>query len=81
MFDIIYWIIVGCLAGWMAAWFRNRRDFSTLGSIVLGVIGAAVGGFIFRLVGLADTGFLGSLLMATFGAVIVLALADRMNRR
>lgn len=81
MFHIIYWIIVGALAGWFATMYQKRNDFSTLGNILLGIVGAAVGGFIFDLVGLKDVGFLGSLLMATFGAIILLALADRINRR
>ncbi len=81
MFKLIYWIIVGALAGWLATKYKKRNDFSTLGNIVLGIVGGAVGGFIFELVGLRDVGFLGSLLMATFGAIIVLAVADSMNRR
>jgi len=45
-----------------------------IGNIIVGVCGAFFGGFLFDLLGLSATGLLGSLLMATVGALVLLAL-------
>lgn len=74
---IIGWIILGGLAGWIASMIAGtnaRQGF--IGNIVIGIIGAFLGGFIMNLLGVDGvTGFnLYSLLVALLGAVVALWL-------
>jgi uncharacterized membrane protein YeaQ/YmgE (transglycosylase-associated protein family) len=67
-------IIVGALAGWLAEKL-TRSDMGLLANIVMGIIGAVVGNFLLRLLGVGPAwGFLGNLITATVGAVIVITI-------
>ena len=74
--SILAWIILGGLAGFIASKIVNNTGQGLLLDVVLGVVGAAVGGYVFSLLGAAPvTGFnLYSMVVAIVGAVIVLAL-------
>ena len=80
---IIAWIIFGALAGWIASMIAgtNGRQ-GALGNIVVGVLGALVGGFVFHLLGGAGiTGFnIWSLMVAIIGAVILLFIVKLFRR-
>jgi uncharacterized membrane protein YeaQ/YmgE (transglycosylase-associated protein family) len=74
--SIIGWIVLGLIAGFIASKLVNKQGEGFLLDIVLGIVGALVGGFIFVQFGAAGvTGFnIYSLLVAVIGAVIVLFL-------
>ena len=74
--SILAWIILGGLAGFIASKIVDNGGQGLLLDIVLGVVGAAVGGYVFSLLGAAPvTGFnLYSMVVAIVGAVIVLAI-------
>jgi len=74
--SIIGWIILGLIAGFIASRIVNHRGSGLVMDIVLGVIGALVGGFIFSFFGAAGiTGFnIYSMIVAVVGAVVVLWL-------
>jgi uncharacterized membrane protein YeaQ/YmgE (transglycosylase-associated protein family) len=81
---IISWIILGALAGWIASMIMGTdAEQGWLSNIVVGIIGAFVGGLIVRLFGgTGATGLnLGSLLTAILGAIILLALLRGYRRR
>jgi uncharacterized membrane protein YeaQ/YmgE (transglycosylase-associated protein family) len=71
--NILLWIILGAVAGWLAGVFM-KSDNSTVGDIVLGIIGAFVGGFVMNQFGQPGvTGFnFYSLFVAVIGAVVVI---------
>jgi uncharacterized membrane protein YeaQ/YmgE (transglycosylase-associated protein family) len=71
----IGWIIIGLLAGWIAGHITRGRGFGCFVDIVLGLIGAVVGGWIFTKLGIQAWGFWGSLAAATVGAVVLVAIA------
>jgi len=73
---VIAWIVLGLIAGFIASLLVNRHGEGFLGDIVLGVIGAVVGGFLAHLMGWASvTGFdLHSVAVAVVGAVVVLVI-------
>jgi uncharacterized membrane protein YeaQ/YmgE (transglycosylase-associated protein family) len=71
----IGWIIIGLLAGWIAGHITRGRGFGCVVDIVLGLIGAVVGGWIFTRLGILAWGFWGSLAAATVGAVVLVAIA------
>lgn len=82
--SIIGWIILGLIAGFIASKIVNRSGSGFFMDIVLGVVGALVGGFIFRAVGAVGiTGFnLWSMLVAVVGAIILLVIYHALfNRR
>jgi uncharacterized membrane protein YeaQ/YmgE (transglycosylase-associated protein family) len=81
--NIILWIILGALAGWIASLvMKTNAQQGTLTDIVVGIIGAFIGGFVFQLLGgTGVTGFnVWSLLVAIVGAVILLAIVKAVRR-
>ena len=75
--DIISWVVLGGLAGWIASMiFGNNKQQGIIGNIVVGIIGAFLGGFLFRFFGQSGvTGFnLYSFMVAVIGAVVTLFL-------
>lgn len=81
---ILTWIIVGAIAGWLAGKVMKGRGFGLLGNIVIGVIGALVGGWLAGTllnVSNAISGFnLQTLLVAFLGSVIVLYIGKLIKR-
>jgi uncharacterized membrane protein YeaQ/YmgE (transglycosylase-associated protein family) len=71
----LWWIIIGLLAGWIAGTVARGRGFGCIVDIVLGLIGAVVGGWIFERLGIVAFGFWGSLAAATVGAIVLVAIA------
>lgn len=82
--NIILWIIMGALAGWIASLImKTNREQGLLTDIIVGIVGAFLGGFIFDLLGTGPqvTGFnLTSLLVAILGAVVLLAIVKAIRR-
>jgi uncharacterized membrane protein YeaQ/YmgE (transglycosylase-associated protein family) len=72
---LIGWIIVGLLAGWIAGHLTRGRGFGCVVDVILGLIGSVIGGWIFTKLGIALWGFWGSLLGATVGAIVLVAIA------
>jgi uncharacterized membrane protein YeaQ/YmgE (transglycosylase-associated protein family) len=75
--SILGWIILGLIAGWLAGVLVKGSGYGVVGDIILGIIGALVGGAITStLMGVDITGFnLESLLVAVLGAIVVIFIA------
>jgi uncharacterized membrane protein YeaQ/YmgE (transglycosylase-associated protein family) len=74
--SLLYFIIIGAIAGWLAGQIMKGGGFGLLINIILGIIGGAVGGWLFGQLGISAGGGLGgSLITATVGAVAVLFVA------
>ncbi len=73
-------LIVGLIAGWVADKLM-QRGHGLLENLVVGVVGAYLGAFLFRLLGLTTTGFVGALVVATIGAVVLLAIVGAVRSR
>jgi uncharacterized membrane protein YeaQ/YmgE (transglycosylase-associated protein family) len=72
---LLAWIVVGLIAGALASRIVAGRGFGCLADIVVGVIGAFLGGFLISFFVPATTvGFLGTIVVAVFGAALFLAL-------
>jgi uncharacterized membrane protein YeaQ/YmgE (transglycosylase-associated protein family) len=84
-YGIILWIVIGALAGWIASKIMGTDERQgALGNVIVGVIGAFVGGLITRLAfgdSPGNNGFIASLLIAVLGAVVVLALYKALTGR
>ena len=82
--NIITWIILGGLAGWIASKIAGTdKSQGILGNIIVGIIGAFVGGLVVSLFGIEGvTGFnIWSFLVALLGAVIALAVWKAVSGR
>ncbi len=80
--SIIVWIIIGGLAGW-AAGAIMKTEGGLLRNIVIGIVGALIGGFLMSIIGAEGfTGFnLWSFLVALLGSVVLLAIAGIFTKR
>ena len=72
--DIIWFLLIGLVAGWIAGQLVEGGGFGIVGNIVVGIIGALIGGSIFNALGISAYGTLGSIIMAVVGAVVLLFL-------
>jgi uncharacterized membrane protein YeaQ/YmgE (transglycosylase-associated protein family) len=81
--NLIFWIVLGALAGWIASMVMGRNAQMGAGAnIIVGIIGAVIGGFLMNAVGGPGvTGFnLYSILVAIGGAVVLLFLVGLFRR-
>jgi uncharacterized membrane protein YeaQ/YmgE (transglycosylase-associated protein family) len=78
----LWFILIGLAAGWLAGRLMRGSSFGAVGDIAVGVVGALIGGFLFRTLGLSLRGGLpASIVVATIGAVILLYLMRLVERR
>jgi len=77
--SVIGWLLMGALAGWLSGELVRGRGFGCLGNILLGLIGAVVGGWLFEQLHIEAYGFIGGLAAATIGAVVVVALSRALS--
>ncbi|MBI1749657.1 MAG: GlsB/YeaQ/YmgE family stress response membrane protein [Acidobacteria bacterium] len=69
------WIVIGLIAGWLTGKLTRGRGFGCLANVILGLVGALLGGWIFTKLGIFGGGFLYSLAAATVGAVVLVSVA------
>jgi uncharacterized membrane protein YeaQ/YmgE (transglycosylase-associated protein family) len=75
--SILLWIVFGAIAGWLASvLMKTNGRQGTIGDILLGIVGAIIGGFVFGVFGQSGvTGFnLYSIIVAVVGSVIIISL-------
>lgn len=79
--DLLTWIIVGLVAGVLAS-FVMGGGYGLIGDIVIGIVGAFLGGWIFRTLGIASplSGLAGTILVAFIGAVVLLFILRLIRR-
>ena len=71
---IIAWLAIGLIAGWLAGVAMKGGGFGILGDIVVGLIGACIGGALFGVVAQGWVGFWGSIVVAFIGSCILIGL-------
>ena len=72
---LIGWLLVGLIAGWLAGKVSRGRGFGCIANVILGLVGAVLGGWIFTKLGIFGGGVLYSIAAATLGAVVLVAIA------
>lgn len=80
MTGLVYFLLVGLVAGFLGGKIMRGGGFGAVGNIVVGIIGAVVGGVVFDLFGLSSRGLTGSLVTATVGAVVFLYVVGLLKR-
>ena len=68
--DLIWFLIIGIVAGWLAGRLMSGAGYGLIGDLVLGLIGSFVRGWVLGIVGVTAGGLVGRLVSATFGAVL-----------
>lgn len=82
--SFLVWIILGLVAGWLASIImKTNASQGPVMDIILGIVGAVVGGFVFNLLGMGGvTGFdLYSLAVATIGAIILIGIGRMLSNK
>lgn len=77
---LLWFLLIGLVAGWLAGLIMKGGGYGLIGDLIVGVIGAFVGGFLFGLLGISATGDLGSLITATVGAIVFIFLLRFIRR-
>jgi uncharacterized membrane protein YeaQ/YmgE (transglycosylase-associated protein family) len=80
--DLLTWCIVGLIAGVLASLAMGGTGYGIIGDIIIGIIGAFVGGWLFRTLGVASpiSGLPGVILVAFIGAVVLLFVLRLIRR-
>jgi uncharacterized membrane protein YeaQ/YmgE (transglycosylase-associated protein family) len=82
MGGLIWWIVVGLVAGWAAGQIMKGSGFGALWDIVLGIAGAVLGGYLFGMLGVtAGGGLVASIIVAIIGACVLIGLSRLFSGR
>ncbi len=79
--NLIIFLAVGVVAGWLAGQIWKKRGFGFLGNMIVGVIGAFIGTWAFGLLGIHFHGIIGLIIAAVVGALILLFLLSLLKKR
>lgn len=77
--DWLTFIIIGLVAGWLAGIITRARGLGCLMDIIVGIVGAIVGGYLFSLIDVVPDSFLGRVGTATVGAVLLLLVLNAIS--
>jgi uncharacterized membrane protein YeaQ/YmgE (transglycosylase-associated protein family) len=77
---LVWTIVIGILAGWLAGKIMRGKGFGILVDLLLGIVGAFLGGYVFAFFGLAGFGLVGRLIVALVGALLLLFLVRALKR-
>ena len=77
---LIWWVIVGLIAGWAAGKLMQGGGYGAAMDIVLGIVGAVVGGWLMSLVGIQAGGLVGTIIVAIIGAVLLIWIARLLKK-
>jgi uncharacterized membrane protein YeaQ/YmgE (transglycosylase-associated protein family) len=71
MHGLIWWILVGLIAGWLTGKIMKSGGYGFLGDIIIGILGAIAGGWIVEFLGFGGGGLIYTILVATLGAIVL----------
>lgn len=78
--SFLIWIVSGVIAGWLAGLLVKGRGFGLLGDLVIGLLGGLVGGWLAGLFGLHSVSWLGNVVTAAVGGVVLVAIVRILRR-
>ncbi len=80
MDSLLWFLVIGLAAGWLAGQIMKGGGFGLIGNLVVGVVGAILGGWLFGALGIATYGLVGSLISAVVGAVVLLFIVGLIKK-
>jgi uncharacterized membrane protein YeaQ/YmgE (transglycosylase-associated protein family) len=81
LINLVFFLLIGLAAGWLAGRITKGPSGGLVNDLIVGVIGAFLGGTLFSIIGLSATGLIGSLITATVGAIVLLYLLRTFGKR
>ena len=78
--SLIWWVVVGLIAGWAAGQIMKGGGYGAVMDIVLGIVGAVVGGWLMSMVGIQAGGLIGTIIVAIIGAVVLIWITRLLKR-
>lgn len=78
--NLIYALLFGALAGWLAGKLTKGSGFGALGNIVIGILGGMLGNFVFGLLGFGAENIIGRLITAVVGAILLLLILGKVKK-
>lgn len=81
MEGLVYTVIVGLVAGWLAGQVMKGGGYGVFVDIILGILGGVVGGWVFGLLGLHAGGLVGRIVVSFVGAVILVWIVHQIKKK
>lgn len=79
--SLILFLLIGAIAGWIAGKLLRGGGFGLIGNLVVGIVGAVIGGHLFSYLGVsAGDGLIGSLVTAVIGALVLLFIVGLIKK-
>jgi len=80
IWNLLWWVIVGLIAGWAAGKIMQGGGYGAAMDIVLGIVGAVVGGWLMSLVGIQAGGLIGTIIVAIIGAILLIWISRLLKK-
>lgn len=77
--NFIIWILSGILAGWLTGKIMKGSGYGIIGDLAIGLLGALVGGFLAGIFGLQATSWLGQIVVAVVGGVVLVWIVRKIK--
>ena len=77
---LIWWVLVGLIAGWAAGKIMKGGGYGVVMDIVLGIVGAVVGGWLVGILGFQAGGFISTIIVAIIGAVFLIWISRMIKK-
>ncbi len=79
--SLVYILLIGAAAGWLAGQFMKGKGFGLIVNIIVGIVGAFIGGWLLGALGVSiGGGLIGTLITATIGAVVLLFIVGLIKK-
>jgi len=78
---LIYTVLVGLVAGWLAGQVMKGGGYGVVVDIILGILGGVVGGWVFGILGLHAGGLIGRIVVSFVGAVILVWITRLVKKK
>lgn len=80
MTDILWSLLIGACAGWLAGKLTKGEGFGMFANIGIGIVGGILGGFLFGMIGFTAYGRIARLVVSTVGAMILVWIAKQIKK-
>jgi uncharacterized membrane protein YeaQ/YmgE (transglycosylase-associated protein family) len=79
--NFIWFVLIGAAAGWLAGQIMKGKGFGVIVNILVGCVGAILGGWLIGILGFTSSGLVGSLITALIGAIVLLYILSLINKK
>ncbi len=79
--NILIWLISGIIAGWLTGVVMKGGGYGLVGDLVIGLLGGVIGGFLASMVGLEPSSWIGQILVAVLGGIVLVAILRAISPR